>query len=156
MMVPAGVISATTPPTQEFSGLTNGTQYVVSATATHTFGGQEWTSVSADSGADNLDGIPFGKPIITTSSATLTGQVVSVTVNPNGRFIRESLFVGVPSTSSTSDIGVQQQNGATALFGSANDATAVTVASASFGYALAEGLIVVENAAGSDVFLAQS
>ena len=151
----AGSISANTPPTQEFTGLTNGTQYVVSATATHTFGGQEWTSVSANSGANNLDGIPFGKPIITTSSASLSGQVVSVTVNPNGRFIRESLFVGVPSTSSTADIGVQQQNGTTALFSSANDATAVTVSSNSFGYALAEGLIVVENAAGSDVFLKQ-
>ena len=151
----AGTISATTPPTQEFSGLTNGTQYVVSATATHTFGGQEWTSLPADSGADNLDGIPFGKPIITTSSASLTGQVVSVTVNPNGRFIRESLFVGVPSTASTDDIGVQQTNGNTARYGSANDATPVTVSSTNFGYALAEGLIVVENAAGSDVFLKQ-
>jgi hypothetical protein len=144
--------------TNDFTGLTNGTQYVVSATVTHSFGGEEWTSPESDSGADNIDGIPYGKPIIDESSVTLTGQKVSVEVNPNGRFLRESLFVGVPGAYDRNDIGVQQTNveSASEALGSpasANDAVTVTVDSTDFGYALSEALIVVENAAGSDVFL---
>lgn len=149
--------------THSFTGLTNGTQYVVSGTATHTFGVAgdgvtplSWTSVSSNSGAGEvLGGIPYGKPIINESTASMAGQVASVTVNPNGRFLREALFVGVPSAYSAADIGVQQTNGEVALYGSANNSVSVSVASTSFGYDLSQALFVVENAAGSDVYLKQ-
>ena len=149
----AGAISGS-PPTQDFSGLTNGTQHVVTANVVHSFGGQNWTSGDSQTAADDEDGIPFGKPIISdTTPATITGQKVTVTVNPNGRFLRETLFVGVPTAFSESDIGVFATNGNTALQGSANNATSVSVESDSFGYDLQQGLAVVENKAGSAVKL---
>ena len=147
--------------THSFTGLTNGTQYVVYGTVTHSWGGADWTSdeSSSGTGTEVLGGIPYGLPIIVADSESFNvsgitnGQAVSVSVNPNGRFIRESLFVGVPSAYSAADIGVQQTNGAVGLYGSANDAVVVTVSSVDFGYALSQALVVVENAAGSAVEL---
>ena len=143
--------------TETFDGLTNGSQYVLYANATYSFGGQEWpASSTANSGATGevLFGIPYGLPII--NSVTLNSPVngqVTFNVNPNGRNIRETLIVGIPvDTDINADIGVKQSQ----LFnqgGSANNAVSVDITSTSFGYVLKQTLVVAENLAGSDVVL---
>lgn len=133
-----------------FSGLTNGTQYYVVATATYSYGGQMWTSVLASSAVD-LTGVPFGSPIITSRSFTVGSKSFSFTVNPNGRRLREYLFVGIPQDTATNYdayIEVLNSNNWTSGNG-ADDATPFVVNSGTFNNTLKQVLVVVENNAGT-------
>lgn len=133
-----------------FSGLTNGTQYYVVATATYSYGGQMWTSVLASSAVD-LTGVPFGSPIITSRSFTVGSKSFSFTVNPNGRRLREYLFVGIPQdTANNYDANIEVLNSNNWTSGNgADNATPFVVNSGTFNYTLKQVLVVVENDAGT-------
>ena len=146
--------------TVAFASLKNGTQYIVKGKWYYSFGGiYTWASESTNTGSNNevLGGIPYGKPLYV-GNVSLADQKITVTVDPNGRELRESLFVGVPNQYMDANITVIQKAGNDAKYGSGNNASQVTVSShtasgAKFGYDLAQGLVVVENSAGSAVKL---
>lgn len=143
-----------------YTGLTNGQQYIVAVRGAYKYPSTEprlffsdWVSTSNS----DLNGVPFGKPII--NSATIANNLVTINVNNNGRSLREVLIVALPvDGQSANNIEIVYRNNsdsnpALTQVGDNNAVSRDISFSLTGGVQLLQALLVLENPAGATVAL---
>lgn len=147
--------------TEQYTGLDNGTQYTIRAKSVYKYpaGGAEFDSSEAESASD-LTAIPFYKPIINSVSIDSDALTdVSITMQNNGRKLREMLVVGIPlDTDAGSAVEYKRfdedtSNGIADVDAGKNDNAERTLPTVTFTKELKEALVVLENNAGSTASL---
>ena len=161
--------------TKAYTGLDNGTRYNIKVQTVYTYpaagitGSDDFKSAIVPS-TDDLNEIPFGKPIfgssnpVTVSNDPKPGIVTVAGMKNNGRKLREMLVVGIPV-----DANAVQQEIVIKRFDNDDKTSAIpavdaggdnndvrTLQTVDFGKNLKQAFVVLENEAGSTASLSAS